>query len=157
MTDTGIKNNNTRVNKKSTNKDTQFFKYTHEKRGPIKLNLSDLFVDHSINNKDLNTKIKMEGERMANDTYSKKEIDDKFSKLEAKLENLYTKNEIDLKFENLEQKISSGFENMTLRMEKLLLEFKADTKKEQESNKKWLIGIAISIIGLLITAIIKFL
>lgn len=165
MTDTGIKNNNTRVNKKSTNKDTQFFKYTHEKRGPIKSDLSDFIVSHdSINNdkmedmyKYFNTKIGMKDERMANDTYSKKEIDDKFSKLEAKLENLYTKNEIDLKFENLEQKISSGFENMTLRMEKLLLEFKEDTKKEQESNKRWLIGIGISIIGLLITAIVKFL
>lgn len=94
---------------------------------------------------------------MSNDTYSKREIDDKFNKLEAKIENLYTKNEIDLKFENLEQKISSGFENMTLRMENLLLEFKADSKKEQESNKKWLIGIAISIIGLLVTTILKFL
>lgn len=93
---------------------------------------------------------------MSNDTYSKREIDDKFNKLEAKIENLYTKNEIDLKFENLEQKISSGFENMTLRMENLLLEFKADSKKEQESNKKWLIGIAISIIGLLVTIILKF-
>ncbi len=76
--------------------------------------------------------------------------------LKQKNENLYTKNEIDLKFENLEQKISSGFENMTLRMENLLLEFKADSKKEQESNKKWLIGIAISIIGLLVTIILKF-
>lgn len=94
---------------------------------------------------------------MSNDTYSKREIDDKFNKLEAKIENLYTKNEIDLKFENLEQKISSGFENMTLRMENLLLEFKADSKKEQESNKKWLIGIALSIIGLLVTTILKFL
>lgn len=45
---------------------------------------------------------------------------------------------------------------MTLRMENLLLEFKADSKKEQESNKKWLIGIAISIIGLLVTIILKF-
>lgn len=98
-----------------------------------------------------------EEKRMSNDTYSKREIDDKFNKLEAKIENLYTKNEIDLKFENLEQKISSGFENMTLRMENLLLEFKADSKKEQESNKKWLIGIAISIIGLLVTTILKFL
>lgn len=98
----------------------------------------------------------LEEKGMANDTYSKREIDDKFNKLESKIENLYTKNEIDLKFENLEQKISSGFENMTLRMENLLLEFKADTKKEQEANKKWLIGIAISIIGLLITTILKF-
>lgn len=99
----------------------------------------------------------LEEKGMSNDTYSKREIDDKFNKLEAKIENLYTKNEIDLKFENLEQKISSGFENMTLRMENLLLEFKADSKKEQESNKKWLIGIAISIIGLLVTTILKFL
>jgi hypothetical protein len=98
----------------------------------------------------------LEEKGMANDTYSKREIDDKFNKLEAKIENLYTKNEIDLKFENLEQKISSGFENMTLRMENLLLEFKADSKKEQESNKKWLIGIAISIIGLLVTTFLKF-
>ena len=98
----------------------------------------------------------LEEKGMANDTYSKREIDDKFNKLASKIENLYTKNEIDLKFENLEQKISSGFENMTLRMENLLLEFKADTKKEQEANKKWLIGIAISIIALLVTAILKF-
>lgn len=98
----------------------------------------------------------LEEKEMANDTYTKREIDDKFNKLESKIENLYTKNEIDLKFENLEQKISSGFENMTLRMENLLLEFKADTKKEQEANKKWLIGIAISIIALLVTAILKF-
>lgn len=99
----------------------------------------------------------LEEKGMSNDTYSKREIDDKFNKLEAKIENLYTKNEIDLKFENLEQKISSGFENMTLRMENMLLEFKADSKKEQESNKRWLIGIAISIIGLLVTTFLKFL
>ena len=98
----------------------------------------------------------LEEKGMANDTYSRREIDDKFNKLESKIENLYTKYEIDLKYENLEQKISSGFENMTLRMENLLLEFKADTKKEQEANKKWLIGIAISIIALLVTAILKF-
>lgn len=174
MTDTDIidnNNNNTELNKKLTNEDTSLLFYTNKLQSPTKSDLSDFIVNHSINIKELrdkckdlsdrckdfNTKIKMESERMANDTYSKKEIDDKFSKLEAKLENLYTKNEIDLKFENLEQKISSGFENMTLRMEKLLLEFKEDTKKEQESNKRWLIGIAISIIGLLITAIVKFL
>ena len=175
MTDTDIIDNNTELNKKLTNEDTLLLNYTNKLQSPTKSDLSDFIVNHSINIKelrdrckdfsdkckdlckDLNTNIKMESERMANNTYSKKEIDDKFSKLEAKLENLYTKNEIDLKFENLEQKISSGFENMTLRMEKLLLEFKADTKKEQESNKKWLIGIGISIIGLLITAIVKFL
>ena len=112
--------------------------------------------DSALKNDIIKAKV-LEEKGMSNDTYSKREIDDKFNKLEAKIENLYTKNEIDLKFENLEQKISSGFENMTLRMENLLLEFKADSKKEQESNKKWLIGIAISIIGLLVTTILKFL
>lgn len=130
-------------------KNTSEFQPRKEKIIPIS---SDSTLKHDI------IKAKgLEEKGMSNDTYSKREIDEKFNKLEAKLENLYTKNEIDLKFENLEQKISSGFENMTLRMEKLLLEFKADTKKEQESNKKWLVGIAISIIGLLITAIVKFL
>lgn len=127
---------------------TSEFKSRKEKIIPIN---SDSALKHDI------IKAKgLEEKGMSNDTYSKREIDDKFNKLESKIENLYTKNEIDLKFENLEQKISSGFENMTLRMENLLLEFKADTKKEQEANKKWLIGIAISIIALLVTAILKF-
>lgn len=128
---------------------TSEFQTRKEKIIPIN---SDSALKHDIIKEKM-----LEGKGMANDTYSKREIDDKFNKLEAKIENLYTKNEIDLKFENLEQKISSGFENMTLRIENLLLEFKADSKKEQESNKKWLIGIAISIIGLLVTTILKFL
>ena len=122
---------------------------------PRKDKIIPINSDSTLKNDIIKEKM-LEEKGMANDTYSKREIDDKFNKLESKIENLYTKNEIDLKFENLEQKISSGFENMTLRMENLLLEFKADTKKEQEANKKWLIGIAISIIALLVTAILKF-
>lgn len=122
---------------------------------PIKKKIIPISSDSTLKN-DIIKEKGLEEKGMANDTYSKQEIDNKFNKLESKIENLYTKNEIDLKFENLEQKISSGFENMTLRMENLLLEFKADTKKEQEANKKWLIGIAISIIALLVTAILKF-
>lgn len=122
---------------------------------PRKKKITPISSDSALNRDIIEAK-ELEKMGMPNDTYSKREIDDKFNKLEAKIENLYTKNEIDLKFENLEQKISSGFENMTLRMENLLLEFKADSKKEQESNKKWLIGIAISIIGLLVTIILKF-
>lgn len=122
---------------------------------PRKKKITSISGDSALN-RDIIKANESEEMGMSNDTYSKREIDDKFNKLEAKIENLYTKNEIDLKFENLEQKISSGFENMTLRMENLLLEFKADSKKEQESNKKWLIGIAISIIGLLVTIILKF-
>ncbi len=123
---------------------------------PRKKKITSISGDSALK-RDIKKAKESEEKEMSNDTYSKREIDDKFNKLEAKIENLYTKNEIDLKFENLEQKISSGFENMTLRMENLLLEFKADSKKEQESNKKWLIGIAISIIGLLVTTILKFL
>lgn len=123
---------------------------------PRKKKITSISGDSALNRDIIKAK-ESEEKGMSNDTYSKREIDDKFNKLEAKIENLYTKNEIDLKFENLEQKISSGFENMTLRMENLLLEFKADSKKEQESNKRWLIGIAITIIGLLITTILKFL
>lgn len=122
---------------------------------PRKKKITSISGDSALN-RDIIKATESEEMGMSNDTYSKREIDDKFNKLEAKIENLYTKNEIDLKFENLEQKISSGFENMTLRMENLLLEFKADSKKEQESNKKWLIGIAISIIGLLVTTFLKF-
>lgn len=122
---------------------------------PRKKKITSISGDSALNRDIIEAK-ELEKMGMPNDTYSKREIDDKFNKLEAKIENLYTKNEIDLKFENLEHKISSGFENMTLRMENLLLEFKADSKKEQESNKKWLIGIAISIIGLLVTIILKF-
>lgn len=122
---------------------------------PRKKKITSISGDSALNRDMIKAK-ESEEMGMSNDTYSKREIDDKFNKLEAKIENLYTKNEIDLKFENLEQKISSGFENMTLRMENLLLEFKADSKKEQESNKKWLIGIAISIIGLLVTTFLKF-
>lgn len=122
---------------------------------PRKKKITSISGDSALN-RDIIKANESEEMGMSNDTYSKREIDDKFNKLEAKIENLYTKNEIDLKFENLEQKISSGFENMTLRMENLLLEFKADSKKEQESNKKWLIGIAISIIGLLVTTFLKF-
>ena len=117
---------------------------------------SDSTLKHDI------MKPKIQEERyMANDTYTKTEIDGKFNKLETKIENLYTKNEIDLKFENLEQKISSGFENMGLRMEKMFSDFKLEQQNEKEENKKWLIaltvgsllsifGIAVSIIAILV-------
>ncbi len=99
----------------------------------------------------------LEERYMANDTYTKTEIDGKFNKLETKIENLYTKNEIDLKFENLEQKISSGFENMGLRMEKMFSDFKLEQQKEKEENKKWLIALTIgsllSIIGIVVSII----
>ena len=128
---------------------TSEFQPRKEKIIPIS---SDSTLKHDI------MKPKIQEERyMANDTYTKTEIDGKFNKLETKIENLYTKNEIDLKFENLEQKISSGFENMGLRMEKMFSDFKLEQQNEKEENKKWLIALTVgsllSIIGIVVSII----
>lgn len=155
MTDTDIKDNNTELNKKLTDKDTSFLSYTYEKQSPTKLSLSDLFVDHSINNKDLNTKIKMEKQRMANDTYTKTEIDLKLDKINSDVKHGFEK--VDLKFDQVSTEIRGGFENMGLRMEKMFSDFKLEQQKEKEENKKWLIGLAIgsflSIIGIVVSII----
>lgn len=118
---------------------------------------SNVTVLHSQNrvNSDIMKLKEQEDGDMEREMYTKTEIDLKLDKINSDVKHGFEK--VDLKFDQVRTEMRDGFENMTLRMEKLLLEFKADTKKEQESNKKWLIGIAISIIGLLITAIVKFL
>lgn len=88
------------------------------------------------------------GDDMEKNYYTKDEID-------LKLENIETK--VDSKFDLLMQKMDDGFEKQSLRMEKLLLNFKDDLNKEQKENKRWLVGIFVgsllSIIGIIISII----
>ena len=72
-------------------------------------------------------------------------------------QNSYSKVEIDLRFTNLEQKIDAGFEKQILHMEKMFSDFKLAQHKEKEENKKWLIaltmGSLLSIIGIVVSII----
>lgn len=97
---------------------------------------------------------------MLQDTYSKEEIDKKFDKLESKIDNLYTKTEIDLKFEALNQKIDFSVDRILSETRNMLLEQQIKEKTERESERKttnrWLVGIAISVAGLVISIIVNF-
>lgn len=88
-----------------------------------------------------------------------------------KTEDNYTKTEIDLKFENLETKMNSKFEQLNQKIDysvqhilsetkNMLLEQQVKEKIERESERKstnrWLIGIAISLAGLIISIIVNF-
>lgn len=88
---------------------------------------------------------------MPQDTYSKSEIDLKFENLETK---------VDSKFEQLSQKIDFSVQQILSETKNLLLEQQVKEKTERENERKstnrWLIGIAISLAGLIISIIVNF-
>ena len=94
---------------------------------------------------------KMEETIMPQDTYSKSEIDLKFENLETK---------VDSKFEQLSQKIDFSVQQILSETKNLLLEQQVKEKTERENERKstnrWLIGIAISLAGLIISIIVNF-
>ncbi|MXQ48129.1 hypothetical protein GRB29_01690 [Streptococcus pneumoniae] len=94
---------------------------------------------------------KMEEAIMPQDTYSKSEIDLKFENLETK---------VDSKFEQLSQKIDFSVQQILSETKNLLLEQQVKEKTERENERKstnrWLIGIAISLAGLIISIIVNF-
>ncbi|WP_438831892.1 hypothetical protein [Streptococcus pluranimalium] len=94
---------------------------------------------------------KTEEATMPQDTYSKSEIDLKFENLETK---------VDSKFEQLSQKIDFSVQQILSETKNLLLEQQVKEKTERENERKstnrWLIGIAISLAGLIISIIVNF-
>lgn len=97
----------------------------------------------------------LEERYMANDTYTKTEIDLKLDKINSDTQHGFEK--VDLKFDQVRTEMRDGFENMGLRMEKMFSDFKLEQQKEKEENKKWLIALTIgsllSIIGIVISII----
>ncbi|MFD3024291.1 hypothetical protein [Streptococcus agalactiae] len=91
------------------------------------------------------------GAIMSHNTYSKSEIDLKFENLETK---------VDSKFEQLSQKIDFSVQQILSETKNLLLEQQVKEKNERENERKstnrWLIGIAISLAGLIISIIVNF-
>ncbi|RSI80750.1 hypothetical protein D8852_05170 [Streptococcus mitis] len=92
---------------------------------------------------------------MANDTYTKTEIDLKLDKINSDVKHGFEK--VDLKSDQLRTEMRDGFENMGLRMEKMFSDFKLEQQKEKEENKKWLIALTVgsllSIIGIVVSII----
>ena len=99
--------------------------------------------------------IKMEEQRMANDTYTKTEIDLKLDKINSDVKHGFEK--VDLKVDQVRTEMRDGFENMGFRMEKMFSDFKLEQQKEKEENKKWLIALTVgsllSIIGIVVSII----
>lgn len=97
----------------------------------------------------------LEERYMANDTYTKTEIDLKLDKINSDTQHGFEK--VDLKFDQVRTEMRDGFENMGLRMEKMFSDFKLEQQKEKEENKKWLIALTVgsllSIIGIVISII----
>lgn len=97
----------------------------------------------------------LEERYMANDTYTKTEIDLKLDKINSDTQHGFEK--VDLKFDQVRTEMRDGFENMGLRMEKMFSDFKLEQQKEKEENKKWLIALTIgsllSIIGIVVSII----
>lgn len=97
----------------------------------------------------------MEERYMANDTYTKAEIDLKLDKINSDVKHGFEK--VDLKFDQVRTEMRDGFENMGLRMEKMFSDFKLEQQKEKEENKKWLIALTVgsllSIIGIVVSII----
>ena len=97
----------------------------------------------------------LEERYMANDTYTKTEIDLKLDKINSDVK--YGFEKVDLKFDQVRTEMRDGFENMGLRMEKMFSDFKLEQQKEKEENKKWLIALTIgsllSIIGIVVSII----
>ena len=103
----------------------------------------------------IESEIKLEAQRMANDTYTKTEIDLKLDKINSDVKHGFEK--VDLKSDQLRTEMRDGFENMGLRMEKMFSDFKLEQQKEKEENKKWLIALTVgsllSIIGIVVSII----
>lgn len=97
----------------------------------------------------------LEERYMANDTYTKTEIDLKLDKINSDVKHGFEK--VDLKFDQTRTEMRDGFENMGLRIEKMFSDFKLEQQKEKEENKKWLIALTIgsllSIIGIVVSII----
>lgn len=97
----------------------------------------------------------LEERYMANDTYTKTEIDLKLDKINSDTQHGFEK--VDLKFDQVRTEMRDGFENMGLRMEKMFSDFKLEQQKEKEENKKWLIALTVgsllSIIGIVVSII----
>lgn len=97
----------------------------------------------------------LEERYMANDTYTKTEIDLKLDKINSDVKHGFEK--VDLKFDQVRTEMRDGFENMGLRMEKMFSDFKLEQQKEKEENKKWLIALTVgsllSIIGIVVSII----
>ena len=97
----------------------------------------------------------LEERYMANDTYTKTEIDLQLDKINSDVKHGFEK--VDLKFDQTRTEMRDGFENMGLRMEKMFSDFKLEQQKEKEENKKWLIALTIgsllSIIGIVVSII----
>ncbi|MEG3243906.1 hypothetical protein [Streptococcus suis] len=113
---------------------------------------------------------------MPQETYTKSEIDLKFEKLSTDIHHGFEK--VDLKFENIQQRMDDGFKQVDLKFEQvnqkldysinhilsetrnLLLEQqvkeKAEREQERKATNRWLVGIAISLAGLIISIIVNF-
>ena len=96
----------------------------------------------------------LEERYMANDTYTKTEIDLKLDKINSDVKHGFEK--VDLKFDQVRTEMRDGFENMGLRMEKMFSDFKLEQQKEKEEIR-WLIALTIgsllSIIGIVVSII----
>lgn len=88
---------------------------------------------------------------MLQETYTKSEID-------LKLQNI--ENKIDCEFEQLNQKIDYSVKHILSETKNLLLEQqvkeKAEREQERKATNRWLVGIAISLAGLIISIIVNF-
>lgn len=88
---------------------------------------------------------------MDKETYSKSEIDLKLANIETKIDN---------RFEQLNQKIDYSVQHILSETKNMFLEQQIKEKTERENERKstnrWLIGIAISLAGLIISIIVNF-
>lgn len=113
---------------------------------------------------------------MPQETYTKSEIDLKFEKLNSDVQHGFEK--VDMIVDNLRQEMRDGFEKVDIKFEQvnqkldysinhilsetrtLLLEQqvkeKAEREQERKATNRWLVGIAISLAGLIISIIVNF-
>ena len=75
----------------------------------------------------------LEERYMANDTYTKTEIDLKLDKINSDVKHGFEK--VDLKFDQTRTEMRDGFENMGLRMEKMFSDFKLEQQKRKKKTK----------------------
>lgn len=117
----------------------------------IKSNRPDLRPIPRQNNDIIAIESQKEGRNMVQETYTKSEID-------LKLQNL--ENQIDSEFKQLNQKIDYSVKHILTETKNLLLEQqvkeKAEREQERKATNRWLIGIAISLSGLIVSIIVNF-
>lgn len=113
----------------------------------------------------IESKNNTEGATMPKETYGKSEIDLKFNKISSDIQHGFDKldskfEQVDLKFEKLEQKIDFSIQQTLSETKNMLLEQQVKEKNERENERKttnrWLISIAISLVGLIISIIVNF-